>query len=345
VLLALAQLETDAPSRAQELLTRALEIRRALLASGDPRLAECLAALGALYAQHGEIDKALASYRQALAVFPHAQARRNPVALTALDDLAVLHVRRNELSEAEALQREAIEVARQVLGAENITLANLLNNLGTTQAAGGKHVEAEATFRDAFAMHLALLGEGHVRTRNVARNVGRALALQRRHREALVWLERALAASVKEDADNPTGRWGIRTQRAQVLFHLGRREEAVAEVSAAKAALERSSDAEAGSALANARVLWGRLQTEIGKPEEAVPELEAAQASLRAQWGDQHPRFAEAACALSRARLLRQRSPEELAALKRCLSVYRAWGLAEPEAVAALEGSLHSEVR
>ena len=59
------------------------------------------------------------------------------------------------------------------------------------------------------------------------------------------------------------------------------------------------------------------------------------------EWYEAHgadvSRRAEAACELARARLLQRDSAEERQRLAQCLPVYRAWGLAEPETVRALE--------
>ena len=197
-------------------------------------------------------------------MFPRPQDRRNPIAITLLNDFANVHGTLNEREEAEALQREAIEIGRQVLGPETLTVANLVNSLGTTQAIMGRHADAERSFRAAFETHRALLGEPHWRTRNVARNVGRALALQQRYAEALPWMDRAVTASAGPDASTSAGRWGMLAQRAQVLFRLGRREEALSETAAAVESLERLPADDRAWPLALARVLLGRMLIETG---------------------------------------------------------------------------------
>jgi tetratricopeptide (TPR) repeat protein len=165
----------------------------------------------------------------------------------------------------------------------------------------------------------------------VARNVGRALELQDRYAEALPWMDRALAGQ-----DERAQPGAIRAQRAQVLFRLGRRDEALGEASAAVATLESQDDAEAPRRLALARVVLGRLLAESGRPQEAERVLAAA-ADWYDRLGPDNVRRAEASCELARARLLQGDRPEERQRLARCLPVYRAWGLAERETVKALE--------
>ena len=92
--------------------------------------------------------------------------------------------------------------------------------------------------------------------------------------------------------------------------------------------------ADAPWALATARVVLGRMLSEAGRPREAEPPLTAA-----LEWfdraGTDTARRAEATCELARARILQGRGAGD--ALRRCLPVYRAWGLAAPEVVEALE--------
>jgi tetratricopeptide (TPR) repeat protein len=324
-------------AREGELLRRALEIRRAALGPRHPDVAASLTALGGYHYHRGDPQRAAELLGQALAVFRGSEGRRNTIALTALSELAEVLSDMNRFREAEALEREAIDLARQILGDESMTVADLLNGLGTTQASMGRHAEAERSFRAAFETHVALVGEGHWRTRNVARNIGRTLALQRRFREALPWLDRAIAVPAGGSDPGPVGTWGKRAARAEVYFRLGRRSEALAEAAAAVAGLEPLAAAEVADAawtLATVRVRLGRLLSEAGRPREAeVPAAAAVEWFDRA--GTDAARRAEATCELARARLLQGRRAGD--ALERCLPVYRAWGLADPEVVEALE--------
>ncbi len=318
------------------LLQRSLDIRRATLGSHHPDVGESLGSLGAYYSRRKDKARAKDFYLQALAVFPTPQDRRNPIAITLLNDFASLLGELNARGEAEALQREAIDLGREVLGPQTLTVANLINNLGTTQALMGRHADAERSFRAAFETHLTLLGEDHWRTHNVARNVGRVLALQQRYAEALPWMDRAIALTAGDDGSKNPGRWGMLAQRAQMLFRLGRRDEALAEVAVAVESLQRLPPADAGWPLGLARVLHGRMLIETGRPREAEAPLTAALAEFE-PFGDAHPQRAETSCELARARLLQGNRAEEWRRLEQCAPIYRTWGLAEREVVASLE--------
>jgi eukaryotic-like serine/threonine-protein kinase len=322
---------------AGRLLHRALDIRRAALGPRHPDVAESLAALGGFHVRRAEYEEAGRFYGQALALLSEPKDRRSPLAISILNDYGTVLTELNAHAEAEALAREALELGRQVVGEQSLTVVNLLNSLGTAQAFRGRHREAEGSFRAAHDGHVSLMGEGHWRSRNVARNVGRSLTLQRRHVEALAWLDRSLAAPVLAP-EQGAGQWGIRAQRAHVLFRMGRRAEALAEAQAAVAALERRTAADVAAPLAAARVILGRLLAESGRPREAEAPLLAA-ADWLGRLGPAHPQRAEATCELARARLLQEGAAQERQRLKECLAIYRAWGLAEREVVEGLEAA------
>ena len=322
--------------KAGEFWRRSLEVRRAALPADHPDLAESLASVGRYHYERREYERARDLWREALTIFRKPEDRRHPLNIAIRSDLASVLGHLKAAEEAEALQREAIEIGRQVLGPESATVANLLNNLATTQANAGKYLDAESSFRASFETHRALFGEEHWRTRNVARNVGRALELQQRYAEALPWMDRAAVRS-RDGADADGLGWSlIRAQRAQVLFRLGRHDEALAEASAAVDTLERSTDGRAAWRLATARVLLGRMLVEAGRPREAEPALTAA---LDHFVGDETElgRRAEASCELGRARVLQGGRAEDWQRLRECLPTYRAWGLADREAVSAIE--------
>ncbi len=319
-----------------ELWRRALDMRRAVLPADHPDLAQSLSSLAGYHFDRHEYERARDLYREALSVFPRPEDRRRPITIAIMSALATVLGQLNAQGEAEALQREAIDLGRQVLGPESATVANLLNDLGTTRAVAGHHLAAERSFRAAFETHRSLFGEGHWRTRNVARNVGRALALQQRYSEALSWMDRANAAPAGGEPTDDFGRWGLRAQRAQVLFHLGRRDEGLAEASVAVEALQQSTDGRAAWTLALARVILGRMLVEAGRPREAEPVLTAAHHYFVGDESE-HARRAEASCELGRARVLQGGSPPDWRRIEECLPIYRSWGLADRDSVAALE--------
>jgi serine/threonine-protein kinase len=332
-LASLANAMASTPDRAGPLLEEALAIRRAVLPPTHPDIATSLGAWATFHAGRQDYAKARALYVGALEGLGPPDARRHPVALTLMGDLAVLLSIQSEYAEAARLQREARALVRDVFGPGTITEANLLNNLGVSLASLGQHADAEAAFRESYDLHVSLLGADHWRSSNAARNVGQALALERRFGEALVWLDRAL-----ERREGPMS-WGLAAQRAMVLVRLGRVAEGLGELRRVVAALDAQRRDE--PAYAMARVLLGRALNEEGRPREAVPVLEEAAAAL-APHPPGHPRRAEAACELARARAAIHGLEGERQGLASCLAVYRTWGQADQAVVASIDALLRA---
>jgi serine/threonine-protein kinase len=325
-----AVVEPRSMDESGELLRRSLQIRLETLGPMHRDVAESYAALAAHYTLRHDVQRARGMYLEALKVYPRPQDRRDPRAITLLNDYATFLEDMNEYPEAQVLQREAIAIARDVLGAETFPVANLLSNIGVTQAAMGAHVEAEASFRAAFESMRALLGDDHWNTRNVARNVGRVLQLQGRYSEALAWMDRAVSSPNGLESGN----WSIRAQRAALLFRVGRHDEALTEATAAVNAIALMGEDTRG-ALAIARVMLGRILTDSGRPRDAVAPLRAA-----VEWYDTGPNNgwrAEASCEYARARLLSGGTREDWDRLQQYLPIYRNWGVVDREVLASLE--------
>ncbi len=157
-------------------------------------------------------------------------------------------------------------------------------------------------------------------------------------------MDRAIAIRRNPSLDEYTSLEGIRAQRAWILYRLGRRDEALEQATAAVSALERMKDSSAGYVLAFSRSLLARILNELGRPEDAEPAARAAIAWFE-RYGPAHPKYADAECQLGRAQVLQGKTAEGRAAIGRCLPIYRAWGLADRDDVAAIERLLASSAR
>jgi tetratricopeptide (TPR) repeat protein len=330
------------PARAQEMLSQALDTRRQLLPRNHPDVAMTLGALADHYTQRGELERARDFYREAFAGLGDPAERRHPSAIALMTAYAGLLAEMNAPVEAEAALREALAVAQQVFGPGTLTVADLVNDHAVALTTLGRFHDAELEFRDAFEQHVALLGNNHWRVRNLARNVGLVLALQQRYDEALPWLDRAISFSRDGGNIEDPGLMGIHAQRARVLLRLRRPREALAEAAQAVAALETMTDPGAEPVLAAARLMLGRILIETGRPQDAESPLQAALTWFE-RFGPSHPRLAETDCELGRAHFLQGSRAEGRARLQRCLPIYREWGQADHEVVAAIDRLLRRE--
>ena len=334
---ALATLEGDGDvEKAGALLKQALDIRRKVLPANHPDIARNLGALAEYHKRRGELDRAREVYREALAIVGDPAERRHPKAVGILNDYASLLGEMNAAPEAERVLREALALAEQIVGPGTLPVANLNNNLGVTLATLGRHAESERVFRDAFAQHVSLLGETHWRTRNLARNIGKVLQLQERDAEALPWMDRAIAMKMPPSPVEDSGLMGIRAQRAMILFRLGRRDEAITELTGIVSQLEQIKTGDPAYVLASSRLLLGRALTETGRPDRAEPVLVSAHVYFERLKPD-YPKRAEAECELARSRILQRRDADSLVTIERCLPIYRRSGQADRQVAAAFE--------
>ncbi len=344
-LFALAPLVASADLDAEEaLLLEALEVRRRVLPQNHPDLALTFGALAEHHRQRGNLDHSRELYRQAFAVFQSPTERQHPRAVTVMNEYAELLGTMNADAEAEAVQRAAIAVGERVIGPGTLTVAAVINGLGVTLATLGRHAEAERAFRDSFEQHVALLGENHWRIRNIARNIGQILAFEQRFEEALPWMDRAVAIRADPDTPEDAGLEAIRAQRAWIVFRLGRRAQALDEVTRAVSTLEHMTDSGAGYVLSYSRVLLARMLSEMGRPAEAESPARAA-LTWFARWGPGNQRYADAECELGRAQLLQGMVADGRATLARCLPIYRAWGLTDRRVLESIERLFRESAR
>lgn len=330
------------PGRAREMLSQALDIRRQLLPRNHPDVAMTLGALADYYSQLGELERARDLYREAFVELRDPADRRHPNAIALMTAYGTLLGEMNAPVEAEAMRREALAVAQQVLGPGTLTVADLFNDHAVTLTTLGRFREAEHAFREAFEQQVALLGNNHWRVRNLERNVGLILALQQRYAEALPWMDRAISIPRGGGNAEDPGLTGMHAQRARILLRLGRRQEGLTEAVRAVSALEAMKDSGAEQVLASARVTLGRILIEIGRPHDAESPLQAALTWFE-RFGPSNPRRAETDCELGRAHLLQGSQAEGRARLQTCLPIYREWGQADREVVAAIDRLLRKE--
>jgi hypothetical protein len=149
-------------------------------------------------------------------------------------------------------------------------------------------------------------------------------------------MDRAIAIKLPDDPAGDPGLLGIRAQRAMILFRLGRRDQAVGELTAIVARLDRLEAGDSAQVLASARLLLGRALTEQGRPDRAEPVLVSAFVYFERLKPD-YPRRAEAECELARARALQRADASGRSVFRRCLPIYRRWGQADRQVVEAFE--------
>lgn len=167
--------------------------RRAALCDDAGVAARNLAALGAWEDSHGNRDRALAFYQQALAKEQTASGEAHPRYAVRLNDLALLL----DPAQAEPLLRRALTIQESALGPAHPEVAVTLNNLANILLAKGQPAEAERAARRSLTILEQGLGATHPRVATAASNLADILQARKDLAGARLLYERALRIDEK----------------------------------------------------------------------------------------------------------------------------------------------------
>ncbi len=177
---------------ANQLMQRAVELRRKLYPEGDPRLAVALNDLASVYYYRERYADAEVLLRESLALRRRLGAEPAQVA-RALNNLASVLKPQGRLTEAGQLYEEALAIRESALGATDPAVALSLYSLGALRFEEGDLEAAEPLLRRALAVYQAAHGERHTRVASVLSTLGRVLHARGAPAAARPLLERALA--------------------------------------------------------------------------------------------------------------------------------------------------------
>ncbi|HMU61219.1 MAG TPA: serine/threonine-protein kinase [Gemmatimonadales bacterium] len=217
--------------RADSLLSRSLEQRRALLGPSHPDVAEALVALGGLRAEQARYDEGERLIREGLAIDRRALPSDHPGVRRGLAALGQVLQDRGAYEDAIAVQEELVAMlapgdsperagsmsqlassqfyaghydtsdslntlvlamSRRLYGDRHPMVAEDLINLGATQLERGDYPAAEAYDRQALELTRAWYGDEHPKTAAGLTLLARALVYQKRNAEADSLLREAL---------------------------------------------------------------------------------------------------------------------------------------------------------
>jgi eukaryotic-like serine/threonine-protein kinase len=347
-------------ARADTLLHRALEQRRALLPDGPhPEIAKSIVAIGQLRADQAQVDEAeqliregLAMSRQAKPVNPrdiaaaaaalgavlrdrgaHAEAivvleeavrlygpEPTPALASALMALAGTHFYAGDYNTSEALNRRVLDLQSQLRGPRHPHVADAIINLGAVQFEQGRYAEAEALYREALRMKLEVFGADHHQIAANRTMLGRALVLLERYDEALAELEPALR--IRERV------FGVAHPAvASTLNDIGNVSTAAGDLAAAEASFRRMLaiyDAVYGGTHAFSGTALSNLANvyvEAGDYAQAEEMLVRAVDQFTRALGADHSNTGIARIKLGRVIRLRQRWPEAIEELRAGLEI------------------------
>ena len=157
--------------RAQPMLERSLQVRRAHFGPDDAEAAATQSELALLWLDMGKPDAAERLQRDTLALRRRVLGRDHPDVANTLRDLATVLTSRGQHDEAERLQREALALHARHFGAEHAEVARDLEGLQATLRARGQVDQAVVAARRVLDIRLKVLGADHLETATAMNNL------------------------------------------------------------------------------------------------------------------------------------------------------------------------------
>jgi serine/threonine protein kinase len=183
--------------RAEPLLRRSLELRRAAFGPASLEVAESLEHLGRLQQDRSALAASERLLRGALAIKRARLGNGSLETAKALDELGVLLEAEGEPVEAEKLDREALAIAMRVEGAIGPTVAESLLQLAKAKLAQGNSMAAERLARQGLVVERGVLDARDPRLYRVQTNVAEVLIAAGKPGEAEPLLRASLKAQLK----------------------------------------------------------------------------------------------------------------------------------------------------
>ena len=248
--------------------------------------AACLYNLAAAYEEQQRASEALPLDQRAFEIRLKAFGRENPQTINSLGHLAGVFADLGHAEEAERLYLEAVAMNRKVLGDDHPETAASLNQVGRFYGHQRRFAEAEKWLRQSLASKEKRLGHDHPDVGTSLLTLTWVVVSQGRTAEALPMAERTVAIFTAAGTA-PSTMHKSYYLRAQILWLLNRREEAVADLKRALEQAEQQRGLAGGSEFERSQV-FGQFtnayeamlawQVEQGDVGEALAAVERSRA-------------------------------------------------------------------
>lgn len=183
---------------AQELLDRALEIRRSLPEVSSEDLAASLNNLSLVYKDQGDLSTAADLLYEALDLHETEKDPERAETLDSLHNLGALEEAQGNLQRAEELYERALVRREAKHGPVSLEVAKTTNNLGKVLKARGRLQEAQDAYERSLEIREQILGPDHAQTAIALQNLGELLSTRGDFDRAIAYYRRALA--IREQA-------------------------------------------------------------------------------------------------------------------------------------------------
>jgi serine/threonine-protein kinase len=156
------------------LLIESRDELRKVAGPSQEQLGELLKYTANLHQEKGDLDQAIALYREAFAALRGALGEDHPSVAGALGDMAIALKDARQYVEAEKAYLDSLAIQRKVLGARHPDVGNALNNLSVMYFDQGKFEPALAAAQEGSDILRATLGDAHDTTNITRLNAARA---------------------------------------------------------------------------------------------------------------------------------------------------------------------------
>jgi eukaryotic-like serine/threonine-protein kinase len=171
-------------SRAETLLTRAVDIRRRVLGPDNPDTLDSMSRLSWTLYLEGRYPDAEKLQRETLEAQQRVLGNNDARTDQSIAQLGSILSEEGRYPEAEKLERELLEIDRKVHPQDSRSLMLATRNLGWTLSLEGHYSEAEKSLREALDLYQRNLGAEDPETLKTASQLGAVLLSQRHFGEA-----------------------------------------------------------------------------------------------------------------------------------------------------------------
>ena len=319
----------------EQLVHRALAIRRELEPPQPVALADSLSDAAMFAGNRGEIDEAVKLWRESLALLTPVLDPGHPFIRSVKGNLAIVS---KDADEQVRLFSEVIRTHEQQVGTWSEPVAIAYNNLGVALATRGDHERALEALNQALTRWKRVVGPEHRQSHNTRGSIVAVLDLLGRRDEAIAEM-RSLREAIGRASNDPIWMQVIHTQYALLMLRSGDLDEAERWYGSSLAELRRFGVYDTLRAL-RSRVGYAQLLLAKGNLAAAEAELRAVVARYAALVPANDPRKAEAEVFLGRVLLARGKREEARVVLERGIGPFETWGLAHRDNVDAARRAL-----
>lgn len=254
--IAIGLMRSGGLTEAIELIDASVAEARVLPDLAPENLAKLLNAQGMIHLERGDFAQAQSHYEEALRRLDETKAPSADVRAVSLSGLAQLANQHGDHREALASYQEALRLRAKSIGVAHPDYAMTLQDIAATEIYLGDYAAAENQYREALTLLTRALGPEHSRLAYIWVGLGVALQNRGRYPEAIEALLKARAIQERSPGMQTRIVAVARANLSDLYRRVGRNEDALREIEAAKVAASDQTSESAGIDVLRAKALY-----------------------------------------------------------------------------------------